>query len=93
MPLNISIPNTGKPRTVKDSIILILAEERSLEAREIHSSVKKHKLDVSYQAIHKELKKLLKNGILQNEHKSYSLDKNWIRDLKRFVEKLELVKE
>jgi predicted transcriptional regulator len=93
MTLHVAIPNLGKPKTVKDAIILILSKEWPLRAKEIYPRVKKHKLNVSYQAVHKELQWLLKNGILQKEHKSYSLNKIWIGKLKKFVEKLEMVKE
>jgi len=93
MPISITIPSLGKPKTVKDAIISILTGEWPLSARKIYNRVKNMGLDVSYQAVHKTTRELLNDGIILKEYKAYSINKNWIYGVKFFADNLSKVYE
>jgi len=93
MTISITLPGSGEPRNVKDAIILILSQESTLNLKAIHSKVRgDKKLNVSYQAVHKAIRLLEKEGIVRKDRLSYSISREWVNQLKQFVEKLELVK-
>ncbi len=72
---------------LEDKVIFLLSQEFPLSVKDIHQSVSRgasHK--VSYQALHKLIQKLMKEGVLFNDCKRYSLHTNWLYSMKRFAE-------
>ena len=70
-----------------NSIILGVLTEGEKKAKEIFLEVKKRKpYDISYQAIHKSLKKLVGGNILILKERKYSINKKWIEKLTNFIE-------
>ncbi|MBN2422789.1 methyltransferase domain-containing protein [Candidatus Woesearchaeota archaeon] len=79
--------------STKDKIISILSNESQLKTKKIHFLLKKqYGLGVTYQAVHKLIKQLVKQGVLKEENHSYSINEEWIKELRVFIDKL-LVKE
>jgi len=70
--------------SLKNIIVSILSEVSSLNAKEIHSRVKKEK-NVSYQAVFKMLKELQDSNILEKQQSKYFISEKWINELKQFV--------
>lgn len=65
------------------SIITALAAEWPLSARQIYSKVADNN-KITYQGVHKTLGKLENEGVLRKVGRSYSLDENWVSELKSF---------
>jgi len=90
MPINVTIPSIGKPKSVKDAIISILSKEWPLTAKKIYNIVRKtHGLSVSYQAVHKVLAEMVRDSTLAKDGKEYSISPEWIERNKEFYLKLE----
>ncbi len=89
MPISLTIPLTGNKKTVKDAIISILASEWPLSAKKIYHRVRKMKR-VSYQAVHKALKELTDESILEKTNKNYRISLSWIKSMEDFLNKLEV---
>ena len=90
MPFNITIPQIGKKKGVKDCIISILSNEWPLTGKKIYNIIRKqYELPVTYQAVHKTLKKLIEDEVLVKTGKDYKLNEEWIQQLKEFGSKLE----
>ena len=66
--------------TTRDLIISILFQECPLTTKEIYHKVKRHNGNsITYQAIHKQLKKLLQQGIItKNNEKHYIITEQWL---------------
>ncbi len=74
--------------TTRDKIISILAMEPSQNTKKINAVLKKqYALNVTYQAIHKTLKQMVEQGVLEFDGKSYKINSKWVEELKMFVEK------
>jgi len=82
-----------KTKNVKAIIISILSREWPLTARKIYNNVRKDGCSVTYQAVHKVLINLTDDGITLKEGKEYSLNPEWIKNTKKFYEKLEFKME
>ena len=90
MTLSIVLPViNGGNVSCKDAVVSLLAYEYPLSAKEIYSRAKrKYGLNTSYQAIHKTLKELTENKIIEKKGKEYQLNLEWINSLKKFTEQL-----
>ncbi|MEK6942267.1 MAG: hypothetical protein AABW85_05410 [archaeon] len=76
--------------STKDKIVLVLGQEFPLSAKQIFNRLKKEfATDISYQAAHKLLKQLVLEKVLLREEKKYSLNKQWIKQVKTFGSNLE----
>lgn len=72
---------------LEDKVIFLLSQEFPLSVKDIHHAVSKGASNkVSYQALHKLIQKLMKEGVLFNDCKRYSLHTNWLYSMKRFAE-------
>ena len=90
MPLSVTIPTLGKPKSVKDAVISVLSKEWPLTAKKIYNIIRKtHGLSVSYQAVHKVLAEMVRDGTLAKDGKEYSISPEWIDRNKEFYLKLE----
>ena len=77
-------------KSVKDLIIIILADHWPLTLKEIHNHLKKnYSINVSYQAVHKTINELKNKNILDKNRKEYQLNIGWIKSIAEFGEKLE----
>jgi len=81
------LPPFGNAKTVKEKIIQILSNEFPLSARKIYNKIKNEN-SVSYQAVHKALKELVDENIVEKSGREYLLNVEWIRNLKIFVYRL-----
>lgn len=79
----------GKSKGVRDIIVDVLSKEWPLTARKIHNVVKSRGVDVTYQAVHKAIYKLLGDEILVKAPGGYQLNEEWIKDIREFCENLE----
>jgi hypothetical protein len=79
-----------KKRSAKDLVISILASRWPLSIRKIYNIIrKKYNFSISYQAVHKAVNELIRDGIILRKGKEYQLKDGWIRELKEFISKLE----
>ena len=75
------------PEKVKEMIVTILTSEYPLSIKELKLLLKKHfNKSVSYQAIHKEILKLQKEGILKKRENKYKLNLDWVKKVGFFSE-------
>ncbi len=73
----------------KQLIIEILSGEWPLSARAIYSKLtKKYQLSVTYQAVHKALKEMSVQGVIDKQDKGYKLSMEWINQINKFGEKI-----
>ena len=87
MPL-LTLP-TKSPSSIEDFVILSLSQRQPLSAKELFGEVKRHGIDVSYQAVHKKLQDLQKQRVLLSDGKRYSINRQWVLDAKVFLEKMD----
>jgi predicted transcriptional regulator len=73
----------------KNFVISILGEEWPLSAKIIYNRIRKGGLDVSYQAVHKTIKKLVEKDVLVRKGREYSLNIIWIQKQREFAERIE----
>ncbi|MFC1691306.1 hypothetical protein ACFL0W_03930 [Nanoarchaeota archaeon] len=64
--------------STKKLIIQILGDRFPLTLKQIYIEIKKEK-DISYQAVHKVIKEIVEDGIVDKIEKQYFLNKNWIK--------------
>jgi predicted transcriptional regulator len=85
------IPYTKKVEpTLKDQIITILLSYWPLRAKTITYMLKRqYSRNISYQAIHKTVLLLAKEGVIEQKSKKYLLSKEWIDQIKRLTQNFE----
>lgn len=82
--------NFERQEKAKDAIVSILSEEWPLTMKEIYFvAIRQHALNVSYQAMHKATKQLIQQRIVTRNERAYSLNTEWIKQIKGFTENLE----
>jgi len=75
---------------VKDAIVSTLSSQWPLSLKEIYFAVaRRHSLSVSQQAVHKSLKQVVEARVLTKNERRYSLNIEWIREVKTFGASLE----
>ncbi|MFH1895737.1 MAG: hypothetical protein ABIJ74_04160 [archaeon] len=91
MTLNVVLPLlNGNKVSSKDAIISLLVYDYPLTAKKIHLRLKRENgLNVSYQAVHKVLRELEKEKMINRNENSYSLSVEWIKKIKNFADTLE----
>ncbi|MFH0973527.1 MAG: hypothetical protein V1817_01935 [Candidatus Micrarchaeota archaeon] len=67
-------------------IVKTLSEKQPLSAKQIHAHIKAGGASFSYQAVHKALQKLEREGVAEKTGRLYSLSRDWLGSLKRFAE-------
>lgn len=76
--------------SAKDQVIILLSENQNLTAKQIHSSsMAKLGKHISYQATHKLLTEMHDKGMLLKQEKNYSLNTDWVKNTKKFLEHME----
>lgn len=77
-------------RNSKELLISALSEKWPQTLKELFSNVKKnYGKNITYQAVHKALRLLLKEKIVIHENSAYKLDLSWIKQNKIFFEIIE----
>ena len=74
---------------VKTSIILVLSKHYPKSARELYKFISE-KNKVSYQYIHKAVKELVNDGILDENNKEYTLNTHWLKELQEFIDEVDI---
>lgn len=89
----LSLPRVASANGRKDSkswIVHILSREWPLAAKEIYNRIhKSNGGEITYQGIHKSIRQLAIEGVLQKSGSKYSLSAEWISGLKKFGEELQ----
>ena len=81
---------TGKNKTTKSLILKILIMLNKITITDCKKQLKKqYNKNISYQAIRQALTELEEQNILIKKNKLYSLDENWILDIKENIKILE----
>ena len=76
--------------STKQKIISILSERWPLSAKQIYENMKKHySTNISYQAIHKMIKELEEEKLVERKDSNYQLNINWIQQSKKTFEYVE----
>jgi len=86
----LSIPFLGRESGTKEKIIFLLSQQWPLSTKKIHSALEKqYSLNVTYQAIHKLLKQMEAEKIVERGVDGYKITKDWIQKTKTFSGQLE----
>lgn len=75
-------------RGVKEQVIQFLSSQWPLSAKSLYLKVRKQK-SCTYQAVHKMLQEMLREGILAKQDNGYALNLDWIKRLKSTSDSLE----
>ena len=74
----------------KNQIIQILSNEYPLTAKKIYERLQKqYSSTISYQGVHKTIKELEKNSIIERKNNDYLLNVEWLHQSKNSLEKIE----
>ncbi len=75
--------------STKGKIIELLSEKWPLTAKKIYNQLaKRHRLSITYQAAHKALKELTEDKVLEKRKEGYLLNKEWVKNLGDFSERI-----
>ena len=80
----------GEPYGVRDLILMFLAERSSMTFRKLHRAIRRSGACVSYQAVYKQLQRLIEEGeVIRCNHVEYSINPEWIEALRGFCDIME----
>ncbi len=82
-----SITLLGRRDSVKNKVILILANKGPLNPKKTYNEIQKQGVDVTYQAVHKALKGLLLECVVNKNQDGYELSKDWLKSIASFAER------
>ncbi len=87
--LKLTIPQlTEETRETKDLIFTILTKESNLTYMQIYNRIKKsYNISITYQAVRKAVDSLNKEDLLKKQDRKYSISKDWLINLKLFIDK------
>lgn len=91
MAIEIVTPELGKvKKSTKDLIISTLMYEHPLNLAKLTNAIKKKfQASVTFQGVRKAVNQLAENGVIIKNGKEYDISKDWILELRDFVEKLQ----
>jgi len=76
---------TAKDKTVAEIAVYVLSREWPLSLKSLQWKVnREHRKGVTFQATHKALNKLVKEGILVKKNKYYELNPKWLDQIVEF---------
>jgi hypothetical protein len=76
-------------RDSRELIVTVLSERQPLTIRQIHEAiVKDHRTDLTYQAVHKAIKQLVQDGVLENLGRDYTIKNSWLKEVKDRTDRL-----
>lgn len=80
---------TKSREALSDAILSLLSRERGyLSTKAIHAQLKKKGLQVTYQAAHKTLNKMVYNKILTKKGMGYGINLEWALQLEKFAKNI-----
>ena len=80
----------SKEGKLKQNIIRLLMQQNNLSNSQIHNLLQKQiGLTISYQGVHKTLNQMMLEKILLKNEKNYSINSDWVKELKQFTSSLE----
>ncbi|MBN1941476.1 MAG: hypothetical protein JW772_04820 [Candidatus Diapherotrites archaeon] len=74
-----------KQADTRDRIVSILTEYWPLTTKSIYAIITRQGQDITYQAVHKNIKQLLEQGIVVQHKRKYYLNAQWVEEIKKFV--------
>lgn len=84
------IPFLGGKGTLRDVLLEIISQHHGLHAKEIHRKVNRmNRKEVTYQAVHKMLLDLTKQGVISKENSTYTINPDWVGQLSQFSKQLQ----
>ncbi|NIO19897.1 MAG: hypothetical protein GTN76_03945 [Candidatus Aenigmarchaeota archaeon] len=89
MGIDIVIPMLGEKKNLREFVINFLIMEYPVSTRRIQNAAKKNGLEVSYQAVHKMVKKLVEQEVLIKKGMKYQLNMEWVKKVRNFTERME----
>ncbi|MBT3985489.1 hypothetical protein HOD38_05185 [archaeon] len=90
MALRITLP-LGKKDNVKNLVFSILTKEYPLKIIELVNFIRKrYGKDVTFQAVRKGVLQLVEEGVLKREENEFSINKEWVVQSKKEIDKLYL---
>lgn len=88
MSLQITLP-FGDPTSTKNLVFSILSHEYPLRIIELSNLIRKrYGKSVTFQAVRKAILELVNDKVLLQEDKSFSINKQWVKESKAFLDKL-----
>jgi len=76
-------------KSTQDYIIEVLSNEWPLTAKQIHNKLKRnYALNISYQAVHKQLKQMQTEKMIAKDGKEFFLSYSWIKKISDYSERL-----
>ena len=84
--IGVKLPSLGQAKqSAADMIVSVLAMHWPLSAKKIYNRLKQeYKSELTYQAIHKSLKQLQREGILLKQGKDYQISLKWLDNIADF---------
>jgi len=74
---------------VKEQLMLELGQsQKALNVQELHTRIEKIRRGISYHAVHKAAKNLLKAGVVERQDKGYVLSKMWLEKASTYLESI-----
>src|SRR3990167_2138258 len=88
MTLQLTLP-LGNKNDVKSLVFTILTKEYPLKLIELTNFIRKrYGKSVTFQAVRKAVLGLVDGGVLQQEEHAYSINKEWVKNSKKFIDDL-----
>jgi len=90
MTLELVVPEANvKGRTTKDLVFSLLIEAKAMTLTQLHRGIKRrYGKSVTFQAVIKAVKSLLEHKVLVKKKRLYSLNKDWIFEIRNFFDRL-----
>ena len=76
-------------RSLRTAVIELLSRETSLSAKEIFEHLVLNNKNISYPAVYKTLKMLTREKKLLKHNRKFSVNINWIKELKKLIDTIE----
>ncbi len=81
---------SSSPSEIKDLIISILSRDERLSAKSVFQAIQTdYGSKITYQGVHKALRSMVAQGVLDEESNKYSVNSKWLSELDAFVSKME----
>jgi hypothetical protein len=78
----------GDKASTREIILNILSVKKGLTSKEISNIIKREfSKNVSYQAVHKELKELCEEKIILKENRRYTINSEWVEKISDYIDK------
>jgi hypothetical protein len=83
----LTLPHPKSKDSTSDIILSILILNPEISAKKVHNLIKKHYgKSITYRATHKNLTRLMRDDVLIKRNLEYSVNPQWLRDVKEYLE-------